>query len=80
MIIDMLFRNHTTRIIEEFKQPLLPKIREAPSVSVSVGYSVYPDDGRTPAELLATADAAMYQDKQSRRTAAAAAAARHSPR
>ncbi len=67
------------RIIEEFKQPLLPKIREAPSVSVSIGYSVYPDDGRTPAELLATADAAMYQDKQSRRTAAAAAA-RHSPR
>ncbi|NNM86596.1 MAG: GGDEF domain-containing protein [Phycisphaerales bacterium] len=65
------------RIIEEFKQPLLPKIREAPSVSVSVGYSVYPDDGRTPTELLATADAAMYQDKQSRRSAATVA--RHTP-
>ena len=66
------------RIMEEFKQPLLPKIREAPGVSVSVGYSVYPDDGRTPAELLATADAAMYQDKQSRRSAATVA--RHTPR
>ncbi|MBV6290052.1 diguanylate cyclase domain-containing protein [Pseudomonas aegrilactucae] len=32
--------------------------------SLSVGLAVFPDDGRTPAELLNAADAAMYQAKR----------------
>lgn len=32
--------------------------------SLSVGIAVFPDDGRTPAELLNAADAAMYQAKR----------------
>lgn len=35
------------------------------SVSVSIGISLYPKNGSTPAQLMKTADAAMYQAKQS---------------
>lgn len=34
------------------------------SVGVSAGLALYPDDGRTTAQLLATADAAMYEAKR----------------
>jgi diguanylate cyclase (GGDEF)-like protein len=34
------------------------------SVGVSAGLAQYPDDGRTTAQLLATADAAMYEAKR----------------
>jgi diguanylate cyclase (GGDEF)-like protein len=34
------------------------------SVGVSAGLAYYPDDGRTSAQLLATADAAMYEAKR----------------
>jgi diguanylate cyclase (GGDEF)-like protein len=35
------------------------------SVGVSAGLALYPEDGRTTAQLLATADAAMYEAKRS---------------
>jgi diguanylate cyclase (GGDEF)-like protein len=34
------------------------------SVGVSIGISLYPQDGREAKELIRTADAAMYADKQ----------------
>jgi len=37
------------------------------SVSCSIGVSLYPDDGRDPAEILKNADAAMFKAKQSGR-------------
>jgi len=38
---------------------------EEPQISVSTGVAVYPDDGQTLDELLASADRALYQDKSS---------------
>jgi diguanylate cyclase (GGDEF)-like protein len=40
---------------------------DEPSISVSVGIAVYPQDGRTIAELLSTADRALYHEKGSSR-------------
>ncbi len=49
-------------LLEAFRAPFKLDERELVS-TVSVGVSVYPDDGRTPAELLRQADAAMYYSK-----------------
>ena len=59
-------------------EPLLKKIMKASSeivsvkshelsVSASVGVSIYPDDGKTPEQLLRNADAAMYHVKENGR-------------
>lgn len=40
--------------------------REPPAFSASVGLAVYPRDGRTPEELVATADRALYAAKARR--------------
>ena len=37
---------------------------------VSIGFAVYPRDGRTPAQLIRSADACMYRVKQTRHRAA----------
>jgi GGDEF domain-containing protein len=37
---------------------------EKPSLSVSIGVGVYPDDGRTAAELIEAADRRLYQRKR----------------
>jgi GGDEF domain-containing protein len=39
---------------------------EKPSLSVSIGVGVYPDDGRTPGELIEAADRRLYQRKRAR--------------
>jgi diguanylate cyclase (GGDEF)-like protein/PAS domain S-box-containing protein len=39
--------------------------REKPPLSVSIGMGVYPDDGRTPAELIEAADQRLYHRKKS---------------
>jgi diguanylate cyclase (GGDEF)-like protein len=41
-------------------------------LGVSVGVASYPDDATTPESLLASADAAMYRDKRSRKQQIAA--------
>jgi diguanylate cyclase (GGDEF)-like protein len=38
--------------------------REQPSIRVSIGISVYPEDGRTAPELLQTADRHLYKRKK----------------
>lgn len=42
----------------------LEKDREEPSLSVSIGTSVYPDDGRSARELLEAADQQLYKRKK----------------
>jgi GGDEF domain-containing protein len=41
--------------------------RDQPSLSVSVGISVYPEDGRTAPELLEAADRHLYKRKKAAR-------------
>lgn len=38
---------------------------EKPQLSVSIGIGLYPDDGRTPAEIIEAADQRLYQRKKS---------------
>jgi diguanylate cyclase (GGDEF)-like protein len=38
---------------------------EEPSISVSMGAAIFPDDGKTIDELLAAADRALYREKRS---------------
>jgi len=45
----------------------LRKDPEAPTLSVSIGIGVYPDDGRTPQELLEAADQQLYKRKKASR-------------
>ena len=40
---------------------------ETPTLSVSIGASVYPEDGASAADLLEAADRRLYSDKKSRR-------------
>ncbi|WP_051221374.1 PAS domain S-box protein [Neptunomonas japonica] len=51
------------KLLEQFRAPFQLKGRELVS-TVSIGVSVYPTDGLTPAELLRQADAAMYHSKE----------------
>ncbi len=46
-------------------------------VTVSIGLAEYPDGGDTPEELIATADAAMYQAKSSGRNQVVVAGVMH---
>jgi diguanylate cyclase (GGDEF)-like protein len=46
----------------------LPAHPEKLALSVSIGIAVYPDDGRTPAELLEAADRQLYRHKRSHDT------------
>jgi diguanylate cyclase (GGDEF)-like protein/PAS domain S-box-containing protein len=48
-------------------QNALDKDREEPRVRVSVGISVYPDNGRSARELLQAADEQLYRHKKERR-------------
>ena len=43
---------------------------DSPSLSVSIGYSVYPHDGLSASELLESADKRLYQSKKSRHAGA----------
>ena len=52
--------NHLTRIVAK---PVVVADREV-SITCSLGYSVYPQDGEDAATLLKRADAAMYRAKQ----------------
>ena len=38
---------------------------DEPSISVSIGIAVYPQDGKTIDELIVAADRALYRDKDS---------------
>jgi diguanylate cyclase (GGDEF)-like protein/PAS domain S-box-containing protein len=42
----------------------LPADQEEPALSVSIGIGIYPDDGRTAAELLEAADRQLYRRKK----------------
>jgi len=55
---------YASAIREPVRVPAAPGA--AIAVSASVGIALYPDDGRSPSELLMTADAAMYVDTRSR--------------
>lgn len=53
-VADSLIENFRTAFIYEDRELLL---------TASVGIAIYPEDGRTPAELLQNADSAMYHSK-----------------
>jgi GGDEF domain-containing protein len=65
------------RYVAAAREPFAgPEMIDGPiTLSVSVGIALYPDDGRTAAELLVAADAAMYEAKRAGGSAAVAAAA-----
>ena len=48
-------------------QSALRNDKKEPSLSVSIGISVYPDDGRTAQDLLEVADRELYQNKRASR-------------
>lgn len=50
------------KLLEQFRVPFNLKGRQLMS-TVSIGIAVYPSDGKSPAELLRQADAAMYHSK-----------------
>jgi GGDEF domain-containing protein len=55
------------RTLYEYLKCQVPQFRdgrERPSLSVSVGISVYPEDGRTAPELLEAADRHLYKRKK----------------
>ena len=56
------------RIREELAEEINPFAPDVP-LRVSVGIAMFDEDGRTSEELLASADAAMYEDKRSRKVA-----------
>ncbi len=51
------------KLLAGFRKPFLLDGREL-ILTVSIGISIYPDDGETPAELLRNADTAMYHSKE----------------
>ncbi len=57
-------------------QSALRNGREEPALSVSIGISVYPDDGRTAQDLLEAADRELYQRKRASRGRGVSARAR----
>lgn len=57
---DTRLNNIIQLVREDLNQNLLEKKF---NISFSVGYVLFPDDGRTPDELLSRADARMYQQK-----------------
>jgi diguanylate cyclase (GGDEF)-like protein/PAS domain S-box-containing protein len=54
------------KIMKRFEKPFVLENREF-DVTVSVGISIFPDDGKSAAELIKTADMAMYKAKKSGR-------------
>lgn len=50
------------KLLEQFRVPFVLDGREFVS-TISVGISIYPEDGQTPTELLRQADSAMYHSK-----------------
>ena len=50
------------KLLESFNAAFLLDNREL-TVTVSIGVAIYPDDGKTPAELLRNADTALYKSK-----------------
>ncbi|WP_424952751.1 HD domain-containing phosphohydrolase [Deinococcus sp.] len=57
-------------VIGELRRKLIERAREegAPGLSASMGVARYPQDARTPGDLLRISDRRMYQDKLGRRT------------
>lgn len=51
------------KLLSGFRKPFLLDGREL-ILTVSIGISIYPNDGNTPAELLRSADTAMYHSKE----------------
>ncbi len=52
---------------EHVAQRIEPRLRsdqEKPQLSVSIGIGVYPDDGRTTAEIIEAADQRLYRRKK----------------
>ena len=50
------------RLIASFDDPFFPPVGKG-ALSCSVGVALFPKDGRSPSELLTSADMAMYQSK-----------------
>lgn len=61
--IDLIVR----RISEAMEHPIILPSGGFVNMSMSIGFSVYPDDGQAMMELLKKADRAMYDDKLRRR-------------
>ncbi len=66
------------RLVEAARQPIPIKGRDV-CVGVSVGIALFPDHGGTPDELIAAADAALYEAKRGGRSRHVTASARGSP-
>ncbi|WBS01492.1 EAL domain-containing protein [Pseudoduganella sp. SL102] len=57
---------YTLKMIERIRRTMAPEMEidgRMLSVGASMGVAVWPDDGRTPGELLQAADTAMYEGK-----------------
>lgn len=57
------------KILQQFNEPMRVSNREI-RVTGSIGISIFPRDGRTPSQLMASADAAMYRAKEGGRNLA----------
>lgn len=57
------------KILQQFNEPMRVANREI-RVTGSIGISLFPRDGRTPSQLMASADAAMYRAKEGGRNLA----------
>jgi diguanylate cyclase (GGDEF)-like protein len=51
------------RVVKDINEPMALREQMA-HVGVSIGIAFFPKDGRTPRELLKSADAAMYRAKE----------------
>ncbi len=58
-----------SKILQQFNEPMRFAAREI-KVTTSIGIALYPQDGESPAHLMASADAAMYRAKESGRNLA----------
>ncbi|MES2949913.1 MAG: diguanylate cyclase [Pseudomonadota bacterium] len=58
--------NIAEKLLESVRSPILHRGQEL-QIGFSIGISLYPDDGRTSAELMARADQAMYEAKSAGR-------------
>ena len=62
-------REATIKVIEKLRSAAVPLWDSLPSGSnMSIGFAVYPEDGRSPADLIKHADSLIYQEKQAKQT------------
>jgi len=58
-------REDTIKVIEKLRSAAMPLWKSLPSgTNMSIGFSVYPEDGTTSTELIKRADALIYEEKK----------------